>query len=207
MFLLSWHILVFLIPIGIGTALAIGAAFALGADGADQPAGDVHVPDDGAAPDDGVPEIGRIPLTVRLMIWSLTFGGSGLCLTYLASGLARLHPLLAPLLATAFGSMVAVVVDHQVARLVLRRVPLLETQTINRRELLGSTGRAVLALGSGGGLVQVHDGRGNLHQVPARTFDGEPTLAAGADVLLVDYDPQKGVFRATGNPITQLITK
>ena len=213
MFLLSWHSLVFLIPIGIGTALAIGAAFALGADGADQPAGaapgDAHVDHtgSGAEQDDGVLEVGRIPLTIRLMLWSLTFGGSGLCLTYLLSGLARLHPLLATLLAAAVGSTLAVMLNRQVARLVLRRAPLLETQTINRRELLGSTGRAVLALGPGGGLVQVHDGRGNLHQVPARTFDGEPALAAGADVLLVDYDPQKGVFRATGNPIAPQSTK
>lgn len=196
MFLLSWHGLVFLIPIGIGTALAIGAAFALGADGADPPAGD-HLGDD------GVPEIGRIPLTVRLMLWSLTFGGSGLCLTYLLGGLTRFSALGATLLAAVASTTFALIVDRQVARLVVRRVPLVETQTINRRELLGSTGRAVLALGPSGGLVQVHDGRGNLHQVPARTFDGEPALGVGAAVLLVDYDPQRGVFRATGNPIAK----
>jgi uncharacterized membrane protein YsdA (DUF1294 family) len=208
MFLLSWHSLVFLIPIGIGTALAIGAAFALGAGDADQPAGDAHLGDhDGADQSDAVPEVGRIPLTARLMLWSLTFGGGGLSLTYLLGGLARQHPVLATVIAAKVAVALVVLVDRQVARLVLRRVPLLETQTINRRDLLGSTGRAVLALGPCAGLVQVHDRRGNLHQVVAHTFDGEPALAAGADVLLVDYDPQKGVFRATVNPIAPLTTK
>jgi hypothetical protein len=200
MLLLSWQSLVFLIPIGMGTALAIGAAFALGEDGVDQPAEGDDTQGEGGG-QGHAPDIGRIPLTVRLMFWSLSFVGTGLCATYLMSGLDIVPPRLGTIIAAKLGLLLAFLVDRKLARLCARRLPLLETQTINRRDLLGSTGHAVLPIGPEGGLVQVHDRRGNLHQVPARTFPGEPALAAGAEVLLVDHDPQKGVFHATGSPL------
>jgi hypothetical protein len=50
-------------------------------------------------------------------------------------------------------------------------------------------------------VVQVRDRRGNLHQLSCRTLHGEPTLPLGSDVLLVEYDGHRGVYRATANPL------
>jgi hypothetical protein len=108
-------------------------------------------------------------------------------------------------LRTAVAALVALAatawISTRLARLFTQRLPLLETETVGRRELLGSTGRAVLPVGPAGGLVQVHDRRGNLHQLPCRTLEGEPALAAGAEILLVDYDEPRAIYRATANPL------
>jgi hypothetical protein len=194
---LSWQSLVFLIPTGIGALLAIGAAFAIhddGAGGAGHPeavegqavaAGHHHAPDGG-----------RMPLTIRLMVASLAFGGIGRSLSYVigSSPLRTALAALVALVATAW-------ISTRLTRLFTQRLPLLETETVGRRELLGSTGRAVLPVGPAGGLVQVHDRRGNLHQLPCRTLEGEPALAAGTEVLLVDYDEPRAIYRATANPL------
>ena len=51
-------------------------------------------------------------------------------------------------------------------------------------------GRAVLAIGPGGGLAQVSDRRGNLHQVAAGRCPGTGA-ARREEVLVVDYDERQ----------------
>jgi hypothetical protein len=209
MTLLSWQSLIFLIPIGVGTILAIGAAFAVDSDGVGGAghagpehglgAGFDHDHDHGPA---ALPDGGRVPITIRLMLATLTFGGVGLAVSYLFGGEAPTPSTLATVGAGVGGLVGSLFVSRLVARLFAQRWPLLETETIGRRDLLGSTGRAVLPLGPAGGVVQVHDRRGNLHQLPCRTLVGEPALPVGAPVLLVDYDEGRGVYRATTNPLT-----
>src|SRR5262249_44714908 len=89
-------------------------------------------------------------------------------------------------------------VSGRIARVFARR--LVETETVTRRDLLGATGRAVLAIGPSAGVAQVHDRRGNLHQVHVRTLAGEGALPPGAEILLVDYDEEARVYRAVANP-------
>lgn len=174
---LSWQCLVFLIPIGLGTLLAIGAALGL----------------EGGAEDDG----GVAPLSFRLMVWALSFGGIGLCVGYLggregAVGMA---------VTTLASALVAWWISRRVGWLFATRLPLLETESAGRRDLVGTGGRAVLAIGPGSGLAQVHDARGKLHQVVCRTLSGEAPIAPGAAVLLVDYDEARAVYRASAHPL------
>jgi hypothetical protein len=138
-----------------------------------------------------------VPLAVRLMLFTLSFGGLGLSLGYLVGGFAGWRILGIGAVA-GFGAWASSVA---VGRLFARRLPLLESEAIKRVELLGATGRAVLPLGPGSGLVQVHDRRGNLHQVAARTLAGEAGLPAGAAVLVVDYDEHEKIVRVTKSPI------
>jgi hypothetical protein len=189
--LLHWHRLIFLVPIGLGTVLAIGAALSLDGGGADHPEGD-HETAHGHALD-----LGRLPLTIRLMLASLSFGGIGLSVTYLLGSVASpTHAALAAWIAL----MGAIFISGRLARVFAQRLPLFETETVTRRELLGSTGRAVLQVGPAGGLVQVHDRRGNLHQLASRSLKGEGVLAAGTPVVLVDYDEGRGLFEVTSDP-------
>jgi hypothetical protein len=203
MSLLSWQTLVFLIPLGVGCLLALGAAFGLGAGDDGEAGGDGgghHGGHDGAHHPDTWLGLGHLPLTIRLMLLSLTFGGIGLCLSYLlAGGVGR--STLGGLGTVAVALVGAWWVSGRLARLVARRLPLLETETVRRQDLLGSTGRAVLAIGPTGGLAQVHDRRGNLHQVRCHTLPDEAPLPAGADVLLVDYDEEARLYRATASPV------
>jgi hypothetical protein len=195
---LNWQSLVFLIPLGVGFILAIGAA--LGHGGGVEPAGDAAGDqddgDDHPGHGDGVDglAVGRMPLLLRAMVFSLVFGGLGLCLGYLlgdAGGGGR-GQLAATIAAAGAGAWWS---TRRIARLFARRLPLLETEAVARWELVGATGRAVLAIGPASGLAQVRDRRGNLHQVACRTLAGEPALAAGAEVLLVEHDERGNLYR------------
>ena len=205
MTLLSWHNLIFLIPLGVGCLLGIGAALGLAGDGA--AAGEHEAAGDQASdrPGDGDAgwslAIGRVPLTVSLMLLSLSFGGIGLSIIYLLGGL--IHERAAVTLAAAgVAALASLWISGGAVRLFARKLPLLESQTVARGDLRGATGRAILAVGPVTGLAQVHDRRGNLHQVACRTLSGE-ALPAGTEVLLIEYDERDGVFRVASNPLAE----
>jgi hypothetical protein len=193
MSLLAWHTLVFLIPIAVGSLLAIGAVLGLagGEPGAGE--GDGHADGNG----DAEGAVGGIPLLLRLMLSCLTFGGIGLATWYLLAG-GLSDPSTRAILAIVVAALGAWLVGGWLGRALARHAPLLETETVARRELVGSVGRAVLSVGPEGGLAQVHDQRGNLHQVGCHTLPGEPSLPPGRDLVLVDYDEGTGRYAATG---------
>jgi hypothetical protein len=190
----QWQSLLFLIPLGVGGLLALGAALGVMGEG------DGHHDGDGDGDgDDGSTwlALGKVPVTVRLMLLTVPFGSLGLATTHLLgqqTGGWRV------LVAAAVAVLGTWAVAGRVARLFRDRVRMVETETISRRELVGGVGRAVLGIGAASGLAQVKDRRGNLHQVSCRTLDGEVVLRAGAEVLVVDYDEEGKVFYVTGNP-------
>jgi len=196
MTLLGWEILVFVIPLGVGALLALGAALGV------LEAGDAEAQvDDGGDHEQhgsGL-EVGRLPLSIRLMLVSLPFGSLGLAATYLLGGLGQ-----GPGVRTAIALAVAAAGSWWAARglgrLLRQRVRMLESETITRRELVGGVGRAVLAVGSSAGLAQVRDRRGNLHQVSCRTLEAEAPLPAGSEVLVVDYDEAGKLYYVSSNP-------
>jgi hypothetical protein len=87
------------------------------------------------------------------------------------------------------------------ARFLARRVPLLESETVRRADLVGATGRLVLPASEWGGVAQVRDQRGNLHQVICRLQVGDSPLPSGAEVLLVDYDARTSRYLASRSPL------
>jgi hypothetical protein len=195
--LLAWQSLVFTIPVGFGALLALGAAFGLG----------VGVGHDGhgfwgAGPGDdtlAVLGVGRLPLTLRLMVLSLAFGGAGLVLSPLVSQLVS-SANVAGAIEAGLALASAAVVDRRAARLVARRMPLLESETVSRAELVGATGHVVLTVSSSGGLAHVLDRRGNLHQVACRVAAGEASVPAGAEILLVEHDDARNLYFVSPAP-------
>jgi hypothetical protein len=202
--LLAWHTLVFYIPVAFGALLALGAAFGLagGGAGAEGPDGDAGADADGDGDGDGeagadplsLLALGKLPLALRLMLLSFSFGGVGLVLGPLIRAVAP--PALGGVLAVVMAAAGALVISGTTARLLARRLPLFETETVRRADLVGSEGKLVLPASPAGGLAQVRDRRGNLHQVRCRLEPGAAALPAGSAVLLVDHDQETNVFLA-----------
>jgi hypothetical protein len=214
--LLGWQNLVFYVPVAFGALLALGAAFGLAGDGAHgegaaADAGGGGTSGDGggdpgggdASGDDGLSllALGQLPLAVRLMLLAFTFGGLGLVVGPVLRALIPGAPALAGLLSVAVAAPGALLLSAAVARLAARRMPMLETETVRRADLVGAVGRLVLPASANGGLLQVHDRRGNLHQVACRLPAGEPELPSGAGVLLIDYDETAGAFVVAPSPL------
>jgi membrane protein implicated in regulation of membrane protease activity len=145
--------------------------------------------------------LGKLPLALRLMLLAFSFGGVGLVLGPVIRAITPGPPLMGDVLAVFVAAVGSVVLSGGTARLLVRRVPLLETETVRHSELVGATGYVVLSASPLGGVVHVHDRRGNLHQVSCRLGAGEARLPAGTEVLLVDYDERRNTFLAAKNPI------
>ena len=198
MSLLDWRSLLFLIPLGTGGLLALGAALGLLEGDADgEHGGDDDCDGEGG---DGSTwlALGRVPLTVRLLLLTLPFGSLGLAAMYLLAG--RISPGLGVSVAVLVGAVGTWIIGGRLARLFRTHVRTVETETVARRDLVGAEGRVVLPVGASWGLAQVHDRRGNLHQVGCRTMEDEAPLASGTEILLVDYDEGQRVYHAVPNP-------
>jgi hypothetical protein len=198
MSLLAWQQLLFLIPTAVGVLLAVGAALGLADHGGDAgETGDAHDAHD--APDadgehapsssDGAAAlaVGRVPVLLRALLLSLSFGGTGLVASYLLAA-TNASPTARALISLPVALAAAWLVGGRLARALTRRLPLLESQVLTRQDLVGSVGRAVLPIGPAGGLAQVFDRHGNLHQVSCRLLATEAAVPVGGDLLLVDYD-------------------
>src|SRR5215213_9371484 len=167
MSLFSWQTLLFVIPIAVGSLLALGAAFGMTDSGAD--GGEGHdLEGEGAhlALQDAGDSLalGRVPLVLRLLLLSLSFGGLGLMASYLLAAPGGIS-IGRSGLAAALALVGSWFVSGRLAGRLVRRLPLVESETVGRRDLLGSTGQVVLRIGPAGGFAQVRDRRGNLHQV------------------------------------------
>jgi hypothetical protein len=174
---LDWRNLVFYIPLGLGAMLAVGAGLGFGD-------GDGH----GHCDPDHLGG-GPLPLTLRLMLGTLLFGGLGLLLGPTLRAVTPGPPALGGWLAVLVTLTGAVVTSRVIGRMLGRRVRLFESETIRRTDLLGASGRLVV-----GGTVQVRDARGDLYQFRCRPAPGEAGLRPGAEVVLLDYDEAAQTF-------------
>jgi hypothetical protein len=208
--LLAWYNLIFYIPIAFGALLALGAAFGFAggeseADG-DAVGGDTGDSSDAGADSDGdgglsLLALGKLPLTLRLMLLAFGFGGVGLVVGPIVQAIAPGAAGLGRALTIGIAVMGGLGISSAAARLVARYAPMLETETVRRVDLVGLTGRLVLAASDRSGVAQVRDGRGNLYQVTCRLPTGEVPLPSGTEVLLVDYDEPSNTFIASRNPL------
>jgi hypothetical protein len=186
--LLGWQSLVFYVPVAFGALLAVGAALGVVGDDGAEGGGDAH---EGDGDPSSLLAVGRLPITVRLMLATLSFGGIGLVVTPLLSGASMGGAVAVAIVVASLGTLT---IDRVATRWLARRMPLFESQTVRRAELVGAIGRVVLTASARGGVAQVRDGRGDLHQVTCRLAAGEADLPPGAEVLLIDYDERGAVY-------------
>jgi membrane protein implicated in regulation of membrane protease activity len=165
--LLGWQNLLFLVPLAVGVLLALGTALGLGSEGADSPL-----------------EAGAVPVGVLGMVGALLFGGLGMVLNATLAPPLR-EPVLYGPLSLLLSAVASVLLTRRCARLLARLMPSAETYRVSREDLVGRSGRLVLPASPEGGLAQVRDHEGNVHQVRVRTLAGR--LEKGSEVVVVEH--------------------
>jgi hypothetical protein len=137
--------------------------------------------------------VGRVPLSLVLMVLLMTWGFIGFVTTqFLRDAMPRYWMIpLVSLPAAALGSLLA---TRTLTRVMSRLMPTDETYAKRRNELLGEVGDAIYAIDERFGMANVRDDRGTLHQVPCRVEPGRPPVAKGAKVLLVSYDSNRNIY-------------
>ncbi|HET7506405.1 MAG TPA: hypothetical protein VFK02_35540 [Kofleriaceae bacterium] len=199
---LAWQNVIFYIPIAVGLLLILGAAIGhhhepgqhAGHAGHD---GGHHEHDSLFARAFAVLGVGRVPLTVILMIAALCFGGLGIILNALLVSIGLAPAVYGPIsIAGALVGMVAL--TGTTARLIHRHLPTTESYPITRHDFAGCTGTLLLPADASSGYAQVKDPEGNVHNIKCRTTGG--ALAKGTAILVVEYDEDARTFVIDANP-------
>lgn len=140
--------------------------------------------------------LGRVPLSIILMVLLLSWGMIGFCTNFLmwpkVPQAGRVVMLSLPL--ALIGSTL---IARLVVQLVARFLPTNETYVHRRHELLGLCGEAIFNVDRDSGLVSVRDERGDLFQVACRVYRDGPAIAKGSKVKLVAYNGKEGMFYVT----------
>ena len=209
-YLLSWQNLLFLIPIAAGLLLAIGTAMGFGGEAEHDVDTDVDADADADADGDGDSDgdsagdkalslfgIGKVPLGVILMTAFLIFGCVGIASNAFLAPLLR-APVLYGLVSLGVAFVTMVLLTGKVARLIGRLMPTTETYTVSKDDLVGVSGTLVLPATATSGLAQVYDHDKNMHQIICISSEGE--LPQGSEILVIDYNSDKGVYTVVKNP-------
>lgn len=203
--LLAWQNVVFYIPLVVGLLLVLGSAFgsheqdsSAGPD-AEHDLGHDHAHDGSAASGAlGWLGVGRVPLTVVLMMVSFLFGGSGIIFNTILSSFGLPAWIYGPISIT-LALTAALLLTGVGARLLVRYLPTTESYQVARRDFAGCTGTLLLPASPVEGYAQVKDHEGNVHNIKCRTVQG--ALPKGGEIMVVHYDEETATYVVDKNPV------
>lgn len=215
MAILEWQNLIFVLPILAAFAylllMAVGSA---GGGGHDLDAGhdihldaghDVHLEaghDAGAGHGGhgiqisllgrafGLLGIGKVPLSILVMSFCLTWGAAGLALNILRGHEDMVQNILFALLAAVIGARV-------IAEGLALLLPREESYHTPKTELVGQVGEVLYEVTPTSGTVRLRDSSGNLLDLDCRIQNGAG-IKAGTPVVLQEYEPTADVFYVRG---------
>lgn len=150
--------------------------------------------------------LGRVPLTIFLLLFTMVFGLSGWISTRLLFGD---NP--SPFFPLILGVWIAVFVwssfiTGRLARVMAHLIPSTTTTATGRDELVGRVGWVASPhVDTKYGQVKVRDAAGTLLTFFAITPADEPPIARDAEVILVDFDPQRKLYTVVplNNPLLE----
>lgn len=165
-----------------------------GVDGADLDAHDSHVPIHIAAM--SWIGIGRVPLSLVLMVLLLTWGFFGFATSYYIErnlqGFA-----MAPVVSIAVAAVGSMLATSLASRAIARWLPTSETYAMRRHDLLGRTGEAIYQIDHQTGVVSLRDENNDLFQVPCRVHADHAPIPKGSRVRLVAYNGREKAYYVT----------
>lgn len=136
---------------------------------------------------------GKVPLFLLLGTFFILWGIAGwLTLRFVESVIPVGWIAFLPALVVA--GVVSIVGTNRLSTLLARAVPRFESYDISPEELVGTPGKARFQISDTFGSVQVYDRHHTFHEVEARVHSGESSVPSGADVVLMNYDRERGAF-------------
>ncbi len=132
---------------------------------------------------------GKAPLSLVLQVLFLFWGTIGLTFHQVVQATGP-SALLGSVPVTLFLSLVF---TRGVATLVGKVYRPVETASLKRRQLVGSTGQVVYPVTDSEGTVHIRDQHGTLHRVRARTESGR--LESGQEIIVLGYDSERSVYQ------------
>jgi len=206
---LSWQSVIFYIPLAVGILLVLGSAFGghdHGVGGGHDAAGGHdhdHDADHHHGPVGRMLEmlgVGRVPVTVVVMMASLLFGGTGIILNRILASL-NLPAALYGAAAVGGALVMTAALTGWATRLLGRIMPTTETYVVTRHDFAGCTGKLLLPADATSGYAQVKDREGNVHNIKCRTVGA--ALAKGQEILVVEYDDETKTYVVDANPVLE----
>lgn len=217
-YLLEWHNFIFALPLAVGLLLSVGIVFSgLGTSGET-----TGTPDAQGSSEDGSHESGDdtpqaapsvlgtvggwfgfgkgASLALLLPILLATWGLVGLLVNTALD--AWLPPAVFFPIAVALGLLAAGLAGNGVAS-VVQGLARQQRPNVRRQDLVGCGGRAAFRIDASGGVANVRDKTGNIHRVVCKTLPGEAALEAGREILVVDFDPQQGIYYVQAHPFPE----
>jgi len=140
--------------------------------------------------------VGRVPLSILLMVLMLIWGTIGFFSNMLLwEKYQDEATLLAISIPLAFiGSILG---TRLLTAAMVRWLPTHETYVQRRHELLGAIGEAILPIDSTFGMAAVRDVYGDLFHVGCRLHPNQPALEKGTKVKLVAYNGKQKIYYVT----------
>ncbi len=126
--------------------------------------------------------VGRVPLSIVLMVLFLTFGLVGFATMQLLRDSLGTNGIWVALPTAA---IVSFGLTSLVSQLIARYMPLNESSAESRSSYVGKRGTVVFTVSPTGGTITIRDSGGDLYQLPARCRQG--TIAPGTEVILTNY--------------------
>jgi membrane protein implicated in regulation of membrane protease activity len=164
------------------------------ADGADFDAHHGHVPFHIAAM--SWIGIGRVPLSLVLMVLLLTWGFFGFATSYYLEKNA-IDRAFVPVIALCVAAIGSLGTTALASRAIARWLPTSETYALRRHELLGRTGEAIFQIDHQSGVVSLRDENNDLFQVACRVHGDRGPIAKGARVRLIAYNGREKAYYVT----------
>lgn len=146
--------------------------------------------------------VGKVPLSIILMIVGLVFGGSGMVANQILAPIL-IAPAAYGWISVIVACTATVLITGPLAHLINRIMPSTESYNVTKEDLCGQTGTLTLPASSSSGLAIVRDHEGNVHNIRCRTVEG--TLPKNANILVVDFDTDNGLYRIVEDPSSGLL--
>lgn len=140
--------------------------------------------------------VGKVPLSIVLMILLIVWGISGFATNQL------LHKTMADgdrigLMSVPIAAAITLMMTAALTRVLGRVMPRDEANVKRLPQLVGQEGTAILPIDDRFGLAKVRDGSGVSIQVPCRVAPGQDIISANRAVVLMRFDRSERVFYVT----------
>jgi len=137
--------------------------------------------------------VGRVPLSILLMVLLLTWGMIGFIFNYLLWAKIGSEELLlaVSIPAAAIGSGLS---TRLASRAIMRWMPFDGAPVPRRHDLWAEEGERILPIDAKFGMVAVRNSRGDLFHIPVRRHSGQELIEKGTKVRLVSYNGKQQMY-------------